>query len=226
MVGWSRSPLVDAGKVGMKLKMLLIAAFAIACGSTDPDRKGSVGRVQDGEDSGGGAAGSDPGVRNQPPSIELLELVTQIVVELGEEGGVGGVRVWRVVGSWGDVLSVGVLLLSKDHSACEVCLEGLSLLVESSGELASGLGEGSVEGFVVDLDFVIELGLSIDFSLGESVSEVRSESVEVISLHLAESFELLILDIEGFSEGASGLADGLGDGCRLGFKELDEVEHL
>ena len=73
MVGRSRSSLVDAGKVGMKRRMLLIAGFAIACGSTDPDTKGSVGRVQDGEDSGGGAAGSDPGVRNQPPSIELLE---------------------------------------------------------------------------------------------------------------------------------------------------------
>ena len=133
-------------------------------------------------------------------------------------------RVWRVVLSWGNMLSVGVLLFGKHHSACKVSLEGLSLLVQSGGKLASGLGEGSVEGIVVDFDLVVELGLGVDFGLGESVSKIRSESIEVVPLHLAESFELLILDIESFSEGTSSLADGLSDGGRLGFKELDEVE--
>ena len=52
--------------------------------------------------------------------------------------------------------------------------------------MSRGFFESSIESFVVNFYLCVECGLGIDFSLGEIVSELSTESIEIISLHLAE----------------------------------------
>ena len=84
------------------------------------------------------------------------------------------------------MLSVGVFLLGKDDCLSKISLKSFSLLVESSSELCSSFSKGSVKGFVVNFYLFVELGFSIDFSLGEIVSELSAEIIEIISLNLTE----------------------------------------
>jgi len=113
-------------------------------------------------------------------------LIAEVVVELIEECGVSRVRVWRVVLSWGNMLGVGVFLFRKYDCLREISLKSISLLIESSFELSRSFVEGSIESFVVNFYLCVKLGLSIDFILGEIFSELSTESIEIISLHLAE----------------------------------------
>ena len=131
--------------------------------------------------------------------------------------------VWRVVGSWGNVLGVCVLLLVVLLFG-KVGSEYVSLLIESTGELSGSFLKGLIEGFVVVLNDVVKCMLSINFSLSESVSQLLADCIEFGPLDLTEGLELSDFLVKGVSESLSGLAEGFGDGCGLGFEKLDEVE--
>lgn len=181
--------------------------------------------------SDGGAKGFNGGVdlllgpfgNSIDSSIELLELITEVVVELLKELSVGRVTVRRVVSSWGNVLCVCVLFFVVLLFG-KVDAEDVSLVIEGAGELLGSFHEGVVEGFVVVLDLGVKGGLSIDFSLSEPVSQLLADCIEFGPLDFTEGLELVDFLVKGISESLSGLADGLRDSSSLSFEELDEVE--
>ena len=181
--------------------------------------------------SNGSAKGLDRGVdfllgpfsNSIDSSIELLELITEVVVELAEELRVGRVTVWRVFRSWGNMLSVDVLFFVM-RLLGKVNLEDLSLDIKTISERSSSFLEGFIEGFVVVFNLIIKRCLGVDFTLSEIFSQILADYIKFGSLNFTEGLEFLMLDEKSISESFSGLANGFSDGGGLSFKEFDEVE--
>ena len=135
-----------------------------------------------------------------------------------------GVTVRGVVWSWGNVLSISVLLFDNVVLFHQVALENSSLLVKSLGKCLCQILQFVIEGFVQFVDTMIKCSFGIDFCLGKSFSQSLAGLIEKSSLVFTEVGKCVLLSLKSLTEVVSGLSNCFGDSSSFGFKEFNQVE--